>query len=114
MTSQLDAQEAIGAIERIVAGGGDADEVLRAVLEALHVRGVPYAAVRFVENGVLVDGPSVGAGADATTVPVLYDGSRVGELGVAVEDAALAERLATLIAPYVLVGWDTAGEPWSP
>jgi hypothetical protein len=114
MTSRLDADEAIGSVERIVNRGGDADGVLRAVLEALHERGVSYAAVRFVENGVLVAGPSVGSPADATSVPVLYEGNRVGELSVAVGNAAFAERLATLIAPYVLVGWDTAGEPWSP
>ena len=114
MTSRLDAGEAIGAVERVVDRGGDADEVLRAALEALHERGVSFAAVRFLEKGVLVNGPSVGSRADATTVPVLYDANRVGELTVAVADAAFAERLATLIAPYVLVGWDTAGEPWSP
>jgi hypothetical protein len=114
MTSRLDADETIGAVERIVDRGGDADEVLRAVLAALQDRGVSYAAVRFVESGALVDGPSVGTRTDTATVPVLYDGSRVGELSVAVDDATFAERLATLIAPYVLVGWDTAGEPWSP
>ena len=48
------------------------------------------------------------------TAPVLYDGNRIGELSVAVDDATFAERVARLIAPYVLVGWDTAGEPWSP
>src|SRR5206468_9992832 len=109
-----DADDAINAVEQIVGRGGDADEVLRTVLDALNDRGVPYAAVRFVESGMLVDGPSVGTAVDAAIAPVLYDGNRVGELSVAVEDAAFAERLATLIAPYVLVGWDTAGEPWSP
>lgn len=114
MTSRPEADEAIGAVERIVGRGGDADEVLHEVLDALHEHGVPCAAVRFVENGVLVEGPSVGSASDATTVPVLYDGNRIGELSLAVADVAFAERLATLIAPYVLVGWDTAGEPWSP
>ena len=114
MTSRRDADVAIGAVERIVDRGGEADEVLRAALEALRERGVAYAAVRFVENGVLVDGPSVGTAADAVTAPVLYDGNRIGELSVAVDDATFAERVARLIAPYVLVGWDTAGEPWSP
>jgi hypothetical protein len=114
MTSQPDAAQTISAVEAIVNRGGDADEVLRAVLEALRERGVAYAAVRFVESGVLVDGPSVGAPTDAMTIPVVYDGNRIGELTVAVADATFAERLATLVAPYVLVGWDTAGEPWSP
>lgn len=113
MTSPRDPDEATAAVERIVTDDGDADEVLRAVLAALHERGVGYAAVRFLESGALVDGPSIGTPTDAATVPVLYDGNRVGELSVAADDA-FAERVATLIAPYVLVGWDTAGEPWSP
>jgi hypothetical protein len=104
----------VEAVEAIVARGGEADDVLREVLAALHERGIDYAAVRFLELGSFVDGPAVGTQRDATTVPVLYDGAPVGELRVATGDAALAERLATLIAPYVLVGWDTAGEPWSP
>jgi hypothetical protein len=114
MTSRPEPHEAIDAVEPILNRGGDADEVLRAVLAALHERGVAYSAVRFVENGELVDGPSVGTRTDGATVDVLYDGERVGALTVAVDDAAFAERLATLIAPYVLVGWDTAGEPWAP
>ena len=56
----------------------------------------------------------MGTRTEAATAAVLYNGERVGELTVAVEDPAAAERLATLISPYVLVGWDTAGEPWSP
>ena len=106
---------ALETVEEIVARGGDADDVLRDVLAALHERGVGHAAVRFVEEGRLVDGPSVGIAADdRVTVPVLYRGDRVGDLTLAVDDAAFAERVATLISPYVLVGWDTAGEPWSP
>jgi hypothetical protein len=105
----------VEAVEEIVGRGGEADDVLREVLAALHERGIEYAALRFLERGTLVDGPAVGEEAHAaTTVPVLYDGAPIGELRIATEDAALAERLATLVAPYVLVGWDTAGEPWSP
>ena len=106
---------ALETVEAIVARGGDADDLLRDVLAALHERGAAHAAIRFVEQGRLVDGPSVGTAAeDAVTVPVLYRGDRVGDLTLAVDDAAFAERVATLISPYVLVGWDTAGEPWSP
>jgi hypothetical protein len=105
---------ALEAVDRILNRGGDADDVLRSVLAAVHERGIPYAAIRFVEEGRVVDGPSVGEEADAVTVPVHYDGDRVGELTVATEDVAFAERLATLISAYVLVGWDTGGEEWSP
>jgi hypothetical protein len=101
-------------IDEILERGGDADEVLREVLSALHERGIRYAAIRFVENGQLVDGPSEGAPTDALTVPVRYEGRAVGELVIATDDAAFAERVATLISPYVLVGWDTSGEPWAP
>jgi hypothetical protein len=106
----------VEAVEEIVGPGGEADDVLREVLAALHERGIEYAALRFLERGTLVDGPTVGEDppTTTTTVPVLYDGAPVGELCIATDDAALAERLATLVAPYVLVGWDTAGEPWSP
>lgn len=111
MTDGAGALEAVG---EIVEEGGDADDVLRDVLGALHERGVPYAAVRFVEEGRLVDGPSIGAPTDALSVPVVYEGAGVGELALAVDDQRLAERLAELISPYVLVGWDTGGERWSP
>ncbi len=106
---------ALEAVDRILNRGGEADEVLRAVLAALHERGVPYAALRFVEEGRLVDGPVVGEPVSgAIAVPVSYRGERVGELEAAVDDVALLERVATLISAYVLVGWDTGGEEWTP
>ena len=51
---------------------------------------------------------------EAVDVPVVYRGERVGELVGAVDDRAFLERVATLISPYVLVGWDTGGEGWEP
>ena len=105
---------ALEAVDRILDRGGDADDVLRDVLAALHELGVPYAAIRFVEEGELVDGPAAGEPTPGLVTPVVYDGKRIGELELAVDDAAFAERLALLISPYVLVGWDTAGEPWGP
>ena len=30
------------------------------------------------------------------------------------DDRALLERVAVLVSPYALVGWDTGGEAWSP
>ncbi|MFY9577915.1 MAG: hypothetical protein WAQ33_01190 [Gaiellaceae bacterium] len=105
---------ALEAIDRILNRGGEADDVLRAVLAALQERGVEYAAIRFVESGELVDGPSIGDLTEGIVTPVVYEGEHVGELELAVEDTAFAQRVATLISAYVLVGWDTAGEPWSP
>jgi hypothetical protein len=106
--------DALAAVERILDGGGDADDVLRAVLGALHERGIAYAAIRFVEEGEVVDGPAVGERTQGLVTPVVYEGKRIGELELAVEEPAFAERLALLISPYVLVGWDTSGEPWAP
>ncbi len=55
-------------------------------------------------------------------VPIVYDGNVVGEIDVdsdapaafGDEDRALLERVAVLISPHSLVGWDTGGEPWHP
>ena len=95
---------ALEAIDRILNRGGDADDVLRTVLETLHDRGVPYAAIRFVEAGRLVDGPSIGERGPTRTAPVVYQDELVGELELAVDDAAFTERVATLISAHVLVG----------
>jgi hypothetical protein len=107
---------ALEAIERILNRGGDADDVLRAVLgvlERLH----PYAAVEFVEGDQVVRGPETGASAaSSSSFPVMYEGQPIGALLVTEaqdEDDAFLERVATLISPYVLVGWDTGGEPWA-
>lgn len=106
---------ALEAIERILNRGGDADDVLRAVLAVLHERGAAWAAIRFVEAGGLVEGPSIGAPPEeALAVPVVYEGAEVGELEAAIDDRSFLERVAILISPYVLVGWDTGGEAWSP
>jgi hypothetical protein len=75
---------------------------------------VSFAAVRFVEGGTIVDGPSVGRPIEGIEAAVAYDGARVGSLVLSVENEAFVRRVATLISPYVLVGWDTGGEGWSP
>jgi hypothetical protein len=106
------------AVERVLTEGGDVDEILRAVVHALEEQpGVTGAAIAFVEEGRLVDGPRAGTANEAqrTRVPVLYDGATVGELQVDGEaDREELERVAALVADYVLVGWDTGGERWQP
>ena len=53
-------------------------------------------------------------------VPIVYEGKVVGEIDIdsdtpaafGQEDTALLERVAVLISPHSLVGWDTGGVPW--
>ncbi len=77
---------ALESIEAILARGGDADDVLRAVVASLHEdAGYPWAGILFVEDGGLALGPEAGAPgsrSNATTVPVAWQGERVAELAV--------------------------------
>jgi L-methionine (R)-S-oxide reductase len=55
-------------------------------------------------------------------VPVIFQGRVVGEIDIdsdeqaAFDDAdrTFLERVATLVSPYCLVGWDTGGVAWQP
>jgi hypothetical protein len=99
--------------------GGDADDVLRAVVGIL-ARTFSWAGIRFVEAGRLVPGPEAGTPepSQRTTLPVDFRGQAVAELAVdgRLDGAArsFVERVALLVSPYCLVGWDTGGERWSP
>jgi hypothetical protein len=109
---------ALDAVEEIVAQGGDADDVLRQVVAALHERGgFVWAGISFVEEGSLAVGPQAGVPDEARRlrVPVLWQDVEVAELavdGAATEDAEALERMAVLVSGHCLVGWDTGGEPW--
>jgi L-methionine (R)-S-oxide reductase len=54
-------------------------------------------------------------------VPIAYEGRVVGEIDVDSDapaafteaDRTLLERVALLVSPHCLVGWDTAGVPWA-
>ena len=108
----------VEAIRHIVDDGDDADASLRAVVDAIaSSQGVTWAAVAFTENGVLGVGPSSGREDEArrTRTPISFGGSGVGELWVDGELAADELRsIAEILAPYVLIGWDTSGEVWEP
>jgi putative methionine-R-sulfoxide reductase with GAF domain len=53
-------------------------------------------------------------------VPIVYEGQVVGEIDIdsdtpaafGDENRTFLERVATLISPHSLVGWDTGGVPW--
>jgi hypothetical protein len=105
-------------VESLVDGGGDADDVLRAVVATLVERGgCSWAGVSFVEGDALVAGPAAGQPDERrrTAVPVAYRGERVGELAVdGPIDRLELERVAALVSEHVLIGWDTGGERWTP
>jgi putative methionine-R-sulfoxide reductase with GAF domain len=108
-------------VEGILGRGGDADDVLREVVDALRAEGeFDWVGISFFEKGALALGPSSGGSAgEPARLPISYEGNVVAELGVvasdmSAEDRALLERVAELLAPYCLVGWDTGGEAWTP
>lgn len=108
----------LGAIESIVRDGGDADDVLRRVVAALHHdAGYAWAGIFFVEEGALTLGPAAGEPDEPRrhSVPVLWQDERIAELavdGAPEEDRRFLERVASLVSGHCLVGWDTGGEPW--
>jgi hypothetical protein len=112
---------ALEAVDRILERGGDADDVLRQVVAVLHgMDDFSWIGISFVEEGELVLGPAQGERtAEPTAIPISYENNVVAELGVVAEELNtdernFLERVALLISPYCLVGWDTGGESWSP
>jgi putative methionine-R-sulfoxide reductase with GAF domain len=116
---------AFEALDRILNRGGDADEVLRTVVGLLYdlFEHYDWVGISFVEGDRLVLGPWEGSREveqPQMRIPILYEGRVVGELGVdpdpatafSAEDRTFVERVALLIAPHCLVGWDTGGQPW--
>ena len=83
----VDTRGALEAVERILNRGGEPRAVLQAVLDALHQRGVPFAAVRVGDEELTIGQPS----------PALTSGA----LSLATDDQAFADRIATLISAYV-------------
>jgi hypothetical protein len=104
-------------VEEIVERGGEADDVLRAVVQELQDVGIAWVGIAFVEEGRLELGPTTGGDPpdEPRRQPVEWRGDLVAELQASPDaDPALLERVARLISPYCLVGWDTHGEAWEP
>jgi len=97
----IDYRGALEAVERILNRGGDAEDVLRRVLEALGGRGISFARLRLAGSDGLDAGLTVGEQREAVAVPVVYEGLEVGSLELATDDRAFAERVATLISHHV-------------
>ena len=110
--------DALDAVRRIAEAGGDADDVLRACVTRLTDEpDVSWAGVALAEGGALQLGPWSGSPDPGrrTCAPILFQGEAVGELLVdGAIDRAILDRVAALIAPFALIGWDTGGEAWDP
>ena len=109
---------ALDAVDRILNRGGDADDVLRAVVGAVvELGGCAWAGILFVEAGELVLGPQAGEPRpqERIQLPVVFNGDPVAELVAdGCDERAFLERVALVISAYCLVGWDTGGVPWDP
>jgi hypothetical protein len=111
--------DALEAVERILNRGGEADDVLREVVEILHERLQRPARIRFLDDGALVPDPAAGSSPAAVEAfPIHFKSAYVANLEIGLplddDDRPLLERVATAVAPYALVGWDTGGEDWQP
>jgi hypothetical protein len=98
--ASIDQRGALEAVERILNRGGEPEDVVHAVLAALHARGVACATVQLSE-GRLVDGPSVGRGPEGIVSAVVFESMKIGSLELSAGDRAFVERVAVLISPYV-------------
>ena len=109
---------ALDALDRVLRQQAEADEILRGTVRALlEDPAIAWAGIAFVENGEPTLGPSAGVADESQRerVPIVFRGTKVGELWIDGDaDHGLLERIAFLIAEYVLIGWDTRGEDWEP
>jgi hypothetical protein len=105
-------------IDAILAQSLEPDEALRAVVAALAAQPeIAWAGISFAEDGALTPGPAAGApDADRRQqVAIVYRDAPVGELAVdGLPEVDLLESVASRIAEYVLLGWDTGGVEWDP
>jgi hypothetical protein len=94
----------LGAVERIADRGGDAADVLQAIVATIVDRGgAKWAAVLFNDEGELIVGPHAGVAepGERRGAPIVFEGAHVGQLTVdGLDDQPLIERMATLISPY--------------
>ena len=108
----------VEAIERMLGEAQDADDVLRGAVAALVFDpDIAWAGVSFLEDGELMLGPEAGEPDETrrVSVPITFHGALVGELSAdGCADRGVLEHIASLVAPQVLIGWDTGGDAWEP
>jgi hypothetical protein len=105
----IDYRGALEAVERILNRGGEAEDVLPAVLEALRSRGISFGRVQLAGSDGLGGGLAVGGPGQGIAAAIVYEGSEIGSLELAVDDRAFVERVATLISHYVWIARTAAG-----
>lgn len=105
-------------LDRILNGGGEPDDILRSAVSVLADEPeIAWAGIAFLDEGALALGPTAGEPDEScrTSVPIAFQGSRVGELWVdGAAEHGFLERVAALLSAHVLIGWDTRGEAWEP
>jgi hypothetical protein len=98
------ASDLLEAVERIADRGGDAVDVLQAIVATIVDRGgAKWAAVLFNDEGELIVGPHAGVAepGERREAPILFEGAHVGQLTVdGLDDQPLIDRVAALISPY--------------
>jgi hypothetical protein len=108
----------LDALEGVLGNSEDADDALRETVQLLVAEpGIAWAAIAFLDEGVLTPGPAAGVPDESlrVTTQVTYEGTLVGELSIdGTADPDLLQRVASLIAAHVLIGWDTGGVTWEP
>jgi hypothetical protein len=108
----------VEAIEQILGETDDADDVLRRAVSVLvSDPDIVWAGVSFLDDGMLTGGPEAGSPDEARRmrVAITFQDALVGELlADGRPDRAVLEQVASLIAPQVLIGWDTGGDAWEP
>jgi len=109
---------ALEALDRMLQGDGEPDDVLRAAVSALVGEpGIVWAGIAFLEQGDLVLGPVAGKPEEKRRqcIPIVYQGESVGELWIDGEaDRELLQRVAGILSAHALIGWDTGGQGWEP
>ena len=96
--------EVLAAVDHVISGGGEPEEVLQGAVAAIvQCGGALWAAVLFNDEGELILGPHAGIAEPGARrqAPIVFEGARRGELAVdGLDDQALIERIALALSPY--------------